>query len=276
MVGISSGFNAVRGISHAGDGHGAVVGINDNATPGAGPGVFGQSAATGVWGQSTTWMGVFGFSESTTGGNGVMGRAVGGGAGTVGEATTGIGVLGITDSGEAAIRGDHKGDGFAGFFNGNVGVSRDLRVNGHVQVMGDVQLIGADLAEQFGVVGDEDVEAGSVVVFAGEDRVRMSDAPYDRRVAGVVSGAGSYRPGLILDRQDGRERLPLALVGKVWCKVDADCGPVALGDMLTTSSTPGHAMRAADPARAFGAVIGKALGSLQSGRALVPVLVALQ
>jgi hypothetical protein len=46
--------------------------------------------------------------------------------------------------------------------------------------------------------------------------------------------------------------------------------------MLTTSSTPGHAMRATDPGRAFGAVIGKALGSLPSGRGLVPVLVALQ
>jgi hypothetical protein len=66
------------------------------------------------------------------------------------------------------------------------------------------------------------------------------------------------------------------MTGKVWCKVDAESGPVQLGDLLTTSSTPGHAMRADDQSRAFGAVIGKALGSLASGRGLIPVLVALQ
>jgi hypothetical protein len=58
--------------------------------------------------------------------------------------------------------------------------------------------------------------------------------------------------------------------------VDADYGAIGLGDLLTTSGTLGHAMRAADPARAFGAVVGKALGSLEQGRGLLPILVALQ
>jgi hypothetical protein len=62
----------------------------------------------------------------------------------------------------------------------------------------------------------------------------------------------------------------------VFCKVDADQSPVAIGDLLTTSSTPGHAMAARDHQRAFGAVIGKALAPLDSGKALVPILVALQ
>jgi hypothetical protein len=127
-----------------------------------------------------------------------------------------------------------------------------------------VQLIGADLAEQFGVIGSLAAEPGTVVVLAGDDRVRVSDEPYDRRVAGIVSGAGNCRPGIVLDRQLDANRCPLALSGKVWCKVDANWAPVEIGDMLTTSPTPGHAMRATDPARAFGAVIGKALGSLQS------------
>ena len=161
-------------------------------------------------------------------------------------------------------------DGLAGLFGGHVRVTRDLLVDG------DVQLTGADLAEQFGVVGSLAAEPGSVVVLAGDDRVRVSNEPYDRRVAGIVSGAGNYRPGIVLDRQPDANRCPLALSGKVWCKVDADWAPVEVGDMLTTSPTPGHAMRATDPARAFGAVIGKALGSLQAGRGLVPVLVALQ
>jgi hypothetical protein len=104
----------------------------------------------------------------------------------------------------------------------------------------------------------------------------VSDRPYDRRVAGIMSGAGTYRPGLVLDRQDGPSRRPLALTGKVWCRVDADSGSIEVGDLLTTSATPGHAMRAADPSRAFGAVVGKALANLVSGRGLIPVLVSLQ
>jgi hypothetical protein len=49
-----------------------------------------------------------------------------------------------------------------------------------------------------------------------------------------------------------------------------------VGDLLTTSPTPGHAMAARDHGRAFGAVFGKALAPLQSGIGLLPVLVALQ
>lgn len=248
----------------------ALSAINTNTTPQAGVGVLGKSAAAGVVGESTTWMGVFGLSHSTTGGHGVMGRADGGGAGAVGESTKGIGVFGSTDTGEAAVKGVHKGGGLAGFFDGDVFVSRDIKVKG------DVQLTGADVAEQFDVVGDLAADPGCVVVLAGNDQVRVSDEPYDRKVAGVVSGAGNYRPALVLDHSENTTRRALALTGKVWCKIDADCGPVAVGDMLTSSPTAGHAMRATDPVRAFGAVIGKALGSLDSGRGLLPVLVTLQ
>ena len=160
-------------------------------------------------------------------------------------------------------------NGLAASFDG------DVRLVGILTVKGDVVLEGGDLAEQFGVVGDLAADPGCVVVLAGEDRVRVSDTAYDHRVAGVISGAGDYKPALVLDRKPGADRRALALTGKVWCNVDADDAPVEVGDLLTTSSTPGHAMRATDPDRAFGAVIGKALGSLQSGRGLVPVLVAL-
>jgi hypothetical protein len=71
-------------------------------------------------------------------------------------------------------------------------------------------------------------------------------------------------------------RHPLALMGKTYCRVDAQFAPVALGDLLTTSATRGHAMKAVDSSRAFGAVIGKALAPLRSGTGLIPVLVALQ
>ena len=78
------------------------------------------------------------------------------------------------------------------------------------------------------------------------------------------------------DSGDAPGRAPVALCGKVFCKVVADDGAIAVGDLLTTSGTPGHAMKAADAARAFGAVIGKALAPLKAGRGMVPILVALQ
>ena len=121
------------------------------------------------------------------------------------------------------------------------------------------------------------IEPGSVLVIDDCGELRESTSAYDRRVAGVVSGGGSFAPGIVLDKQRGLgDRKPVALIGKVYCKVDADCGAVAVGDLLTSAPTRGHAMKAADPQRAFGAVIGKALAPLSRGRALIPILVALQ
>jgi hypothetical protein len=115
------------------------------------------------------------------------------------------------------------------------------------------------------------------MVLDGIDHVRMSDCAYDAKVIGIVSGAESYRPGVVLDhRADVPGRQPLALVGKTFCKVDASFGAVEVGDLLTTSATPGHAMKAVERDRALGAVLGKAMGSLRAGRGLVPILVSLQ
>jgi hypothetical protein len=115
------------------------------------------------------------------------------------------------------------------------------------------------------------------MVLEREDRLTPCKASYDRKVAGVVSGARDCRPGIVLNRRPGNvNRAPIALVGKVYCRVDATLGAIDIGDLLTTSSTPGHAMRATDPQRAFGAVIGKALEPLADGKGLIPILVALQ
>jgi hypothetical protein len=123
----------------------------------------------------------------------------------------------------------------------------------------------ADALGQLAIVADD---AGRLC--------RCTEA-YDRKVAGIVSGAGALKPGIVLGRDGvaGRSR-PIALAGRVNCQVDARYGPVEVGSLLTTSSTPGHAMRAVDERRAFGAVIGKALAPLAAGQALVPILVALQ
>ena len=274
----------------AGAGRG-VVGESESAT-----GTEGHSTSgAGVWGSSETGEGVHGHSKSAAAaviginegaGPGVRGYSTGQ-AGVVGESVNFDGVYGIAYGAKSAITGFNPG-GMAGFFDGSVHVTHDgefggtVTHHGHVYcdrdmfVKGDVQLEGQDLAERFWLVGDSAAEPGAVVVLAGDDRVRVSDEAYDHRVAGVVSGASAYRPGLVLGGRNEPGRFPVALAGKVWCQVDADFGAIGLGDLLTTSPTPGHAMRAGDPARAFGAVVGKALGSLNEGRGLLPILVALQ
>jgi hypothetical protein len=152
----------------------------------------------------------------------------------------------------------------------------DVKVEGDVMVEGDIRLSGADCAEQFDVFGGVTPEPGSVVVIDRDGALRQSSEPYDTKVAGVISGAGTYRPGIILDKQPASsDRVSVSLIGKVFCKVDSDHGSIALGDLLTTSPTPGHAMKANDPTLAFGAVLGKALKPWNDGRGLIPILVAL-
>jgi hypothetical protein len=142
---------------------------------------------------------------------------------------------------------------------------------------GDISLDNADCAEDFEVSEMSIVEAGTVMALNDVGQLEQSTVPYDKRVVGVVSGAGDLKPGLILGRKTGlKDRLPIALMGRVHCKVDADYGSIEVGDLLTTSATLGYAMKASDPARSFGAVIGKALRPLKNGRDLIPILVALQ
>jgi hypothetical protein len=175
--------------------------------------------------------------------------------------------------------------------DGNVGIGAslniggDTQVNGNVNVTGNINLVGnvilkeggADCAEEFAVTDPDPVDPGTVMVIAAEGSLEVSQQAYDKRVAGVISGAGDFRPGIILDSQSGEtDRLPLAMTGKVFCKVDAGYGPIGVGDLLTTSPTCGHAMKAADCSKAFGTVIGKALRGLESGKGLIPILVALQ
>jgi hypothetical protein len=152
----------------------------------------------------------------------------------------------------------------------------DLTVN-TLTAHEDIMIKNADCAEDFDIAEEVDIEPGTVMTLKQEGSLCQSSEAYDKKVAGVISGAGDYKPGLILDKQPSQEnRLPVALMGKVYCKVDADQAPIEVGDLLTTAPTPGHAMKAEDPFKAFGAVIGKALRPLEAGKGLIPVLVALQ
>jgi hypothetical protein len=140
---------------------------------------------------------------------------------------------------------------------------------------GDIRLLGADCAEFFETEDPEAVEPGTVLVIGDNGSLRACDVEYDKRVAGIVSGAGSKRPAIVLDQETAEVGVPVALTGKVHCKADAGSSPIDVGDLLTTSDTSGHAMKADDPGRYLGSVLGKALAPLQEGRGLIPVLVAL-
>lgn len=136
---------------------------------------------------------------------------------------------------------------------------------------------GADLAERF--ESDRDAEPGTVMVIdpAAAGHLRVADTPYARTVAGVVSGANGLAAGVELAKDEHRDgTVALALTGRVWVKCDAGDAPIRPGDLLTTSARAGHAMRVADSARAQGAILGKAMTSLEHGTGLVLVLVSLQ
>lgn len=135
---------------------------------------------------------------------------------------------------------------------------------------------GADVAEPFEMA--HDIPQGAVVSIdsAHAGRLRLSDRPYDRRVAGVVSGANGIAAGLSLNQTDLGDGRNVALSGRVYVLADATHHPIEPGDLLTTSSLPGLAMKAGDVHRAQGAIIGKAMSELKHGTGVVLVLVSLQ
>ena len=184
----------------------------------------------------------------------------------VGESAGFDGIWGIANVRErAGVVGKNNAGGLAAYFDGDVIITREFN------------LANADFAEDFDIAGSDVVEPGTVLVLGDTGGLRASASAYDKRVVGVVSGAGQYKPGIVLDKTaSAANRQPVALIGKVCCKADAAFGAIAIGDLLTTSPTAGHAMKADDRAQAFGSVIGKALGPLAEGQALIPILIALQ
>lgn len=137
---------------------------------------------------------------------------------------------------------------------------------------------GADLAEPF-PMKEEKIEKGSVVVIDPDHpgRLKRSTRAYDTRVAGIVSGANGIQPGISLKQEGALDQGEnVALTGRVYVKADASFGAIAPGDLLTTSDTPGHAMKVTDHDQAQGAILGKAMTPLKDGTGLVLVLVTLQ
>jgi hypothetical protein len=177
-------------------------------------------------------------------------------------------ILILDDSGQSSF----SVDGANGVVSAGKGDNRVI-IDGSA---GDIKLSGADCAERFPLRDAASVEPGTVLVMGDDAALGACQAAYAKRVAGVASGARGVRPGIVLNRDEGGNgEPPVALNGKVFCKVDAGFGAVDVGDLLTTSTTPGHAMKAADARRAHGAVLGKAMAKLDAGTGLIPVLVSL-
>lgn len=137
---------------------------------------------------------------------------------------------------------------------------------------------GGDIAEQF-EGSTAELAPGTVVVLDPDQpgRVRASSTSYDRLVAGVVSGANDYHPGVRLGvTDDVNKNVSVTLTGTVYVRVSAVNGPIQVGDLLVTSDEPGYAMKATDFQATQGAVLGKAMEALPAEQGLVKMLVSLQ
>lgn len=169
--------------------------------------------------------------------------------------------------------------GVTNFVPYNTALGRALNLVAHDATVRTLTILGgADLAEPF-PIQEESIEKGSVVVIDDQHagHLTQSAQAYDRRVAGIISGANGIRPGIRLRQEGAMDTGPhVALTGRVYVRADTSSGPIVPGDLLTTSDTPGHAMKVADHARAQGAILGKAMSRLETGKGLVLVLVTLQ
>ncbi len=214
--------------------------------------------------------------------------------------------VGVHSGSGVAIRGSCL-SGIAGDFIGDVSVDGDLEVTGDVNVgvdgrvtvtdtldalavetyrfqmtrgptegmvltcdnagngSWDWPVARADFTEMVPVSGGAvAVERGDVMVIdpSGRGETTLSMEPRSTLVAGISSTAAEF------------DEIPLAAAGIVPCKVSAENGAIAVGDLLVTSGTPGHAMRDGSPA--VGTVLGKALEPLAAGTGVIRVLVTLQ
>ena len=132
------------------------------------------------------------------------------------------------------------------------------------------QYPAVDVAEYFPV--EDTPEPGTVMIIGPTGILQVSSTGYDTRVMGIVSTDPAVSLGVKDTGNPGE--VPIAVAGRVPCKVDATNGPIHPGDLLTTSDNPGYAMKATDPK--IGTILGKAIGTLESGTGVIEVLVTLQ
>ena len=184
-------------------------------------------------------------------------------------------LMSLENGGGAASLFVVRGDGRVGI--GTTAPSARLHVAGDAQVDGNIAAKYQDVAEW--VRTADHASRATVVVIDGAvpNQVVTASQPYDTRVAGVVS----ERPGVLLG-EAGEDKVKVAHSGRVKLKVDAHHGAIAIGDLLVTSPTAGHAMRSAPmdlggmQVHRPGTLLGKALEPLAEGQGEILVLLMLQ
>jgi hypothetical protein len=114
----------------------------------------------------------------------------------------------------------------------------------------------ADLAEYYFVDTPNEFSSGYLVSLDESQggKAKLTSKPYDHKVLGVVS---EYA-GVTLGRYH-ENALPVALTGRVITAVSSENGPIKPGDLLTSSSTSGFAMKATKA----GYIVGRALTSFE-------------
>jgi hypothetical protein len=300
MWGDSQTFDGVHGVTHnpsnntsgvAGFGDGGNTGTFGASTSGAGvsggsstgTGVYGNSThGAGVWGDSGTFDGVHGHTSNPNANTsgvagfgdlsnyGVYGNSDGG-AGVAGYSSSGFGV-----SGQSSI-------GVAGYFQSDSAVLQDvieahalsgyiMRLDnaGNLLLHGVIESNSIDYADR--LPAETGIEAADVVVIGVDGVLRRSSRANETDVAGVYS----TRPGMIgHQEEETRPTIPVALAGVIPVKAVVENGAIHPGDLLVSSSSPGHAMRAPQDPRP-GTVIGKAMQPLENGEGQITMLVMLR
>ena len=254
-----------------------------NESPGEGAvGVLGI-AAGGREGAPRSW-GVLGHGAFS----GVRGQS----AGTEANGPRGCGVLGVSRFGAGGVFASEHSyslvvDGFGSIDEYDdtvnlVGNGEALMVRGSSEFHGRVRIhnpsregsFPVNIVEMFEVDDIDYISPGDILAVSaqGGGRLSRSSGAYMRSVIGIVSG----NPTLVVDNTGAsRKAYPVALAGKVLCKVDARNRPIRPGDLIVTSETPGCGMAGEmDSLAKIGTVIGKALDGLSDGLGAIPVFVA--
>ena len=240
-------------------------------------GINGLTGPTGPSGNNGT-NGING-SQGLIGSTGPMGPIGPAGSGSGGSLPSGVTGQTLRYTGSAWVSsGSIYSDGT------NVGIgtttpSSLLQVKGMLTTNCLKILGGCDLAEPF-ASKSENILPGMLMVLDPDNpgKLLIAKDSYDKKVIGIVSGANNINPGLIMNQDDTFTdgKYPVALTGRVYCYADASYSPIKIGDMLTTSETPGFAMKVTDYSKSQGAVIGKAMTNLENGCGFVLVFVSIQ
>jgi len=174
---------------------------------------------------------------------------------------------------EVTIEGDLLVKGTANFRRPKVGFVVDTFVNasgGRFQIGDVVKLKGGEIRRFTGT--DNQIPVSEVI---------LADTPNDHKVIGVVAGISFPEPDTPDTRVedpgfigDGGELFVVTLGAFAYCKVDATKASIQVGDLLTSSATPGHAQKAMEPK--IGSIIGKALEPLEKGTGSIAVFVNIQ